>query len=423
MPLFSELKSNLNAQNPVRYLKSAFWLSVGKVASMAVSLLATFYIARSLGPQNFGELSYAQSVLGILALFGALVGSLYRDIVRSPKEEGKLLGTGWIVSFSAAFATSVLAGLYVLTTPHDTLTIWVIGILCLGQFFSPFAIIQNVFYAKTETKLLSISNFFIHVLVSLAKIFAMMSGQGVLILASIMLLEQIIIALVYVTLYIKIHGGSLKDWYFDRTYAKQLISDSTPIMIFTASSMIAARIDQIFIKHYLDMTTVGLYGVTVQLSDIFHMLPAILLIAIFPAIINGKANLGFYRTRLFTLFGSFFVYGIAGAIFLTLVANYAIPLIYGPAFTGSIALVQIYIWSLPGLIVGFAVTHFLIAENLRRIQIISGVLPMLMNVTLNYYLIPVWGAPGAAIATVISTSIYPILPFMFKSTRNCVRNK
>ncbi len=87
MPILGRISSLLGAVEPTRYLRSTGWLTASQIASMGLSIITTLYIARSLGPQNFGELSYVQSIVGILALFAALTGTLYRDIVRNPEKE------------------------------------------------------------------------------------------------------------------------------------------------------------------------------------------------------------------------------------------------------------------------------------------------------------------------------------------------
>lgn len=408
---------NLEAVNPRRYLQSAFWLTVSKAAAMAVSLVATFYIARTLGPQNFGELSYAQSLLALFTIFSAAIGALYRDLVKRPSEENILLGTAGSIYMVVSLISIIAIIAFTLGTPHDPLTTAVIAILCLTQFFSPFSIIQNVFYAKTETKWLAVSNFSLHVFISMLKIIAMVSGQGVLVLAAIMVLEQAIMAAVFIGLYTGIHHGSLLKWRFNRQYAKELLIDSLPMVFIASSGIISARIDQVFIKYYLDMATVGLYGVTVQLSEIWQFLPGLVLTAIFPAIINSRLNSRTYRYRLLFLSGGFALYGITISTLLTLFAEPIVTTIYGEAFKGSADLLKVYSWSMVGMILGFVANHFLLTENLRRAQFVSAIIPALMNVLLNFVLIPKMGAVGAAYATLISYSVMPLLPFIFKSVR------
>lgn len=384
---------------------------------MVVSLVATFYIARTLGPQNFGELSYAQSILAVFTVLSAAVGALYRDLVKYPDQERRLLGTAWSIYMGISLFSIIAIISYTLFTPHNQLTMAVISILCVAQFFSPFSVIQNVFYAKTETKWLAIFNFFQHSFISLLKIVAMMSGQGVLILAAIMVFEQILMAITLISLYVWLHKASIFRWYFDGQYAKRLFIDSLPLILITSSGIISARIDQIFIKNYIDMATVGLYGVAVQLSEIWQFIPGLILTAIFPAIVNSRLHERVYRNRILFLSGGMIFYGTIISGMLTIFAEPIVVAIYGEAFRNSAVLLQVYAWSMIGMILGFVVNHFLLAENLRREQIVTAFIPAMMNIVLNYILIPKYGAIGAAYATLISYSLMPALPFLFNSVR------
>jgi hypothetical protein len=49
-----------------KYFQNTGWMFLGKIASLAISFIATAYIARNLGPTNYGELSYAISFVGFV---------------------------------------------------------------------------------------------------------------------------------------------------------------------------------------------------------------------------------------------------------------------------------------------------------------------------------------------------------------------
>jgi O-antigen/teichoic acid export membrane protein len=418
LPLRS-ISNLLGARNPERYLKSALWIISARFASLGVSLIATFYIARSLGPQNFGELNYALSVLSLLAFLAALASGtiISRDLVREPNREPSILGSAWIVSCIGSIATLLLLSLFVLIVPHDRITLSVLGILVIGQFFTPFSILKNVFIAKTETKYVSLANLFVHVIVSAAKVLAMLLGGGVLVLAVILLLEQFFSALTLILLYRFSPRHSSFLWKIDWAYAVRLATHSLPFVVLAFSSIVSGRLDQVFLRHFIDTTTVGYYSVAVQLSELWHVLPIFLVAALYPAIVNARVSPQMYRKRLFS-FGVFLLlYGFAAASVMTVFAPHLVPLIYGDAFIPSIPVLQLYSWSMAGIIVGFLVNHFLATEHLYRVQIIAAILPTIINIALNMWWIPLYGMQGAAAATVISYALAPCIPFVYPSVR------
>jgi O-antigen/teichoic acid export membrane protein len=276
---------------------------------------------------------------------------------------------------------------------------------------------QNVFYARAETKQLSLAQLCLHISVSVAKIIVMTQHQGVLVLASIMFFEQLALSLVTMVLYKRYTHIKLSEWQFDTSYAKRLALDSIPFVFISMSILVSGRIDQILVKHFIDTAAVGMYSVAVQLTEIWQVLPQILLVALFPALVNSHATKHIYGKRIIAMVALLSIYCASVSLATTVLAPWIVPLIYGVAFLPSIPLLQIYTWSLFGTVIGFLITNILVTENKRIIQITVASVPMVLNVILNLIFIPGHGAAGAAWATVISYSLAPIIPFFFPSIR------
>ena len=71
------------------------------------------------------------------------------------------------------------------------------------------------------------------------------------------------------------------------------------------------------------------------------------------------------------------------------------------------------------MFVGAIYSKVLISENLLSYSLIRDIAGAILNITLNFYLIPLYGAKGAAIATVTSYTFSSyILCFVFPKTRD-----
>ena len=78
-----------------KYFANTTWLLGERVLRMVVSLFVGIYVARYLGPERFGLLSYTLSFVWLfssLASFG-LDDILVRELVQSPEKRNNLLGT------------------------------------------------------------------------------------------------------------------------------------------------------------------------------------------------------------------------------------------------------------------------------------------------------------------------------------------
>ena len=155
--------------------------------------------------------------------------------------------------------------------------------------------------------------------------------------------------------------------------------------------------------HYIDSTTVGLYEAAVRLTDPLGFLPGIVMGSLFPALINArKSNLFEYRRRLRSL--AILSLSTSGtlALLMFIAAPYLIGILYGPAFSDSVLILRIYVWSTVGTIATMLMYNYFIAEGKTYLQLMYTALGAFTNVILNFLLIPLWGAPGAAVATLLT---------------------
>ena len=94
------MRNFLTSQGFRKYFANTSWLLGERVLRMAISLFVGIYVARYLGPERFGLLSYANSFVGIflaLATLG-LDDVVVREIVKTPELREKLLGTSFFLN-------------------------------------------------------------------------------------------------------------------------------------------------------------------------------------------------------------------------------------------------------------------------------------------------------------------------------------
>ena len=117
-----------------KYFANTSWLLGERVLRMAFSLFVGIYVARYLGPERFGLLSYALSFVWLfsaLASFG-LEDILVRELVRRPEQRNNLLGTVfWLkVCGSVVMGTAIAAVL--LFKAENQQTYWLIAIIAMS---------------------------------------------------------------------------------------------------------------------------------------------------------------------------------------------------------------------------------------------------------------------------------------------------
>lgn len=403
-----------------RYLGNAGWLFGARVLTLAISFLATLYIARNLGPESYGQLSYA---LSFIALFGFIAslgidGILYRDLIRFPQRKEALLGTALSIKIAAGAAAAATAIALSRTFAVDDVSSILILILAGTFVLNAFQIIQFEFQARADSKYPSLVAVGTSVILNMLKVGVIAIGEGVIYLAAILLFESVLYATAYLWIYTRRHARSLARWYFDRAYAVALLKDSFPLIALSAFSIIYARIDQVFIKHLIDAHAVGVYDAAVRVAEIWSFLPGLLIAALFPAIVNAKlVSEELYSKRLARLASLLVGISVGTALVISMAAPIIMRILYGEAFMAGVPVLQVYVWAFIGTSLGIFITQYLITENLRRILTFVAFVPMLVNVLLNILWIPQHGILGAAYATLISYSLMPFMLLIFPQTR------
>lgn len=406
-----------------RYFRNMGWMFSMKVLSMLVSFLATLYIARNLGPTNFGQLSYATSFIGIFSFVASLgIDSvLYRELIKYPDRKRGLLGSAFAIKISAGFIAAILVSISAMLWATDDVSKVLIVILSGTFIFIPFQLIGYEFQARAKSKYPSIIALGATLILNVLKVTIIFNGKGVIYLALILLLEPILYAVFYWLVYEKEVGEKISQWIFDKKIAITLLKDSWPLIFSSAFALIYSEIDQILIKYMIDAHAVGIYDAAVRLAEGWYFVPNIIMASLFPAIVNAKTvSKEIYQKRLKKL--SLFLIGTALIIAIptTIFASFIIYIFYGNAFMGGVIILQIYIWSLIGTFLGILIVNYIIAENHRKMSFLVNFTPMLVNVILDILWIPKYGIVGPAYATLIAYSISPFILLFFRKTRKDV---
>jgi O-antigen/teichoic acid export membrane protein len=231
-----------------KYFRNTGWMFASRVLCMGISFLTTAFIARKLGPGNFGQLSYAVSFIGIFSILATLGidGVLYRDLIKNPDKKKEYLGSALTIKLFAGFFTAILVSISAFFFAQDDVSKILILILSGTFVFNAFQIINYEFQARAKSKYPSIISFLVTLILNILKILVIISGKGVIYLAVILLLESILYAIFYWFAYEKKIEGKIFEWKFDKNIAKNLLIDSWPLIFTSAFVLIYSRIDQIY---------------------------------------------------------------------------------------------------------------------------------------------------------------------------------
>jgi O-antigen/teichoic acid export membrane protein len=196
------------------------------------------------------------------------------------------------------------------------------------------------------------------------------------------------------------------DWKFNKEVAIQLLKDSWPLILSGVVIAIYMKIGQIIIKKLLDDQQVGYYAAAVKLSEAWYFIPMAISTSLFPAIVNAKkVSEKLYYDRMQKLYDLLAWIAIGIAVPVTFFSDMIVKILLGTEYLASAPVLVIYTWSGVAAFLGVASSQYLINENLTKLSFYRTLIGMIVNVVLNFILIPAYGIVGSAVATLISYSL------------------
>ncbi|MES2878116.1 MAG: flippase [Pseudomonadota bacterium] len=403
-----------------RYFANTSWMFAEQILRMVAGLLVGIWVARYLGPTQFGVFSYA---VAFTALFGSIAklgldSIVVRDLVRDPSQRDLYLGTAFWLKLIGSVAMLLVIALAVQLTSNDATTNLYIFIIASGTIFQSFEVVDFYFQSKVLSKFVSICKLTQLFVSSLLKIYLIFTGKELIWFVLVSLIDQIMLALSLYLAYCYQKIGVFYR-YFDRAIAKRLLYDSWPLIISGLVIMIYMRIDQIMIKEMLGEKEVGLYSAATRISEVWYFIPMLLTNSLFPSIVNAKKlSQELYLARLQNLFTFLVWISILVALPMTFLSEILVNFLYGDAYKEASQVLVIHIWTGVFVALGTASGSWFLSENLQRYSFYRTGLGAIINIILNFILIPSYGIKGAAISTVVAQAMAALFFDIFtKKTR------
>jgi len=403
-----------------RIARNFSWLFAEKLLRMVLGLAVGIWVARYLGPEQFGILNYALAYVGLFAILptAGISSIVVRDLVTTPRRTDEILGSAALVQLSLGFvAYFLLVTLILFVQPTDTLTQKAVLVLGLSLLFKFADVSAYWFESKVSSKFTAIS-FLIALLVSAALRVAFIKLEMDLIWFVWTLFIETIVASALLLLFLA-RERSFFSFKVSLVEIKRILKQGFPLLLASAAATVYLRIDQIMLGNILGNDSVGIYSAAVRITEAFLFLPIIITSSVFPFTLEAKKEGRAVFNRAFQhLFSILALLALAIAVPMTFLSAEIILLLFGKSFLAAAPILAIHIWANVFSFIGVAAYRWYVSENMQVLLMYRTGVGAFINIVLNLILIPTQGAIGAAVATVVSLVFSVLLADWFqKSTR------
>lgn len=402
-------------------LTNSAWLMAEKVITMGVNLLVTLWLARQLGPETFGSLSYILAVVAIVTPLSALGlnALITREVVQHGADnEHRVVITASSLRVIGALMGTILCISYALLWHHPQAELIALIIVACGSIGMAFNGIEYWFQAHSKAHWMIQGRLTVVLMAAAAKLVAVYYSQSLLLIATIFAAEYLLIGLAFVIQYYRKRfctSPLIIDW----SYGKTLIAQSKWLLLSSLAAVIYLKIDQVMLATIVSREQVGYYAVAVRLSEVWYFFAEAIVVSFFPVLLKLKqASAPNYQQKLQQLTDGLLVIAVLLAIVISFIAEPIITLLFGAAYQPSAILLSIHIWAACFVFMRAVASKWLIAENLLPYSLVSHGIGMVINIAMNAWLIPLYQGIGAALATVISYAAAGFIGFfVFRATR------
>ena len=383
-------------------------LSISELISKVLQLLVFVYIARIFGSVEFGKFSFGLSFALLVFIFAdfGLSTLLVREISRNKKLVNKYVSNSLIIKIFLAILTVI--GMYsflnIFNYPQDTqiITYLLVSFMVVQSFTSVFYSIFRAFEKMHFDALIKILRMFILLPLVFLTTY---KGFSLITVTSMFPLTECIILIVTIFITFKKFGKIKPEFQYE--FSKKLLKTASLFCLSFVFTGILLYIDVIMLSKIKTSAEVGIYTAASNLVLALAFIPLMYSNAIFPVLsrffINSKKTLRFAYEKSFKYM---LILGLPLSIGTFIFADKIILLFYGPQYKYSIIALRILAGFIGLRFINTISGTLLASINKQRSRVFSQGSAALINIILNFILIPPLGFIGAGIATIVSEFIF-----------------
>ncbi|ABE51692.1 flippase [Methanococcoides burtonii] len=400
-------------------VKNTSFLLVGRLSTKIISFFILLYIARYLGPDDFGKFSFVFAFVYFFAFIPDLGihNILVREAAKEPANAGILIGNATaikiVLSLIAIFLAFFTINLmdYPIST-KNALYLASIGLLITN--LSAFGIIYEIKLRMEYSALFSVTSRIIFLMLVL---YGVLQNSTLLffVFASISAdFVHNILMVVFSKRFVNVQFN------FDYKLIKQILHEALPIALASVFVMIYFRVDILMLSFLKNDVDVGLYSAAYRFTEAFIFVPSILMTSMFPLMSKYfKESFNLFVYSYVKSFKYLFASGLILAIIVSFLADVIILKVYGLEYSGSISALQILIWATSIMFINILLSFTYISSGNQGVMAKLTAFAAFFNIALNFIFIPSFSYNGAAISTMITELVVMVFGIYWINKNIC----
>ncbi|WP_187263696.1 flippase [Pontibacter beigongshangensis] len=386
-------------------VKNIIWLVIDKVLRAGLTFALMVWIAKYLGPEEFGLWNYTIAFVALFSIFSTLGldSVVIKELVQDSGKSNSILGAAFFLKFWGGLAGVLLAaGSILLVRPNEEYTLILVSLIASGFIFQSLDVVDFYFQSQLKSRFTVIARNAAFLIGAILKVILLLNNGELIHFVLVNLLELALTAVFLAGMYTS-KVNSLISWKIDKDIIAYLLKNNLPLTIAGMVILIYMRLDQIMLGQMVGDKAVGIYAAAVRLSEVWWFIPLIISNSLLPSIIRAKKeSIRNFHKQVQRSLDITATLGIATAILISLSSEFIINFLYDSAYAPAAPILVIHTWTSIFVFMSFASTNWFITNNMQKFMLYKTLAGAVINLVLNYLLIPFYGGLGAAISTLVA---------------------
>jgi O-antigen/teichoic acid export membrane protein len=387
-----------------RTIGNTGWLLFDRLLRMGIGMVISAWVARYLGPSQFGELAYVISFIAFFQVVANLSadGFIVRDITQKPQATATVLGTAlWLRLFFGALSWLLAIVVMFALHPKDHQLAVLTAIVGATMVFQASDTIDLWFQSQSQSKRTVIAKLLAYLFACSVKVGLLLLKAPLVAFAGVMCLECATSTLGLTVAYRRFPTDG--RWRASLAQSKALLMLSWPFIASGLMMTTFSRIDQIMLKEMLGERELGIYAAALPLSMAWTVIPSTLVTSLAPYVARKKEqDEQLYRQTLVKIFRFFAIVALLVTTLTALAAPLIISLLYGGQYRSSAVILSTHVFVNLFLFQGTAQYLWVINDNVRSVTLLGTALSAGICVLSNAVLIARFGIIGAPFSTLLT---------------------
>ena len=413
-----KIKNLLNS----KVTRNASWIIAGRVYHMVLAFVVGLLTARYLGPNNYGLINYAATYTSFFASFCTLgINSvIVKNFVDHPDEEGETVGSAIILRTISSVLSVVMMMCITFIADNGEKTTNIVVFLCgIGVIFQVMDTLDYWFQSRLESKYSAFATVISDTVVSIYKVWLLVTGKSVEWFAVSTSIDYLVVAIILLIVYKKRNGPRFSC---SMRKAKELFKSSYHFILAGLMVSIYGSTDKFMLKQLLNEAEVGYYSTAVSLCNTWVFLLTAIIDSLYPVILQSFNNKELFERKNKQLYSIVFYISVSVSILFSVLATPVVRILYGKAYIAAAAPLRIITWYTAFSYLGVARNAWIVSYNKQNYLKYLYIGAAITNVVLNVIMIPLWGASGAAFASLLTQiSTILVFPALIKDLRPNVK--